>query len=332
MDISIIIPVYNAAETLEKCITSVDMQIGIDDLQVEVILVDDGSDDGSGKLCDRIKEKYSKLNIKVLHKENGGVSKARNEALAVAQGRYISFIDADDTVKRDALHYMYHAINDTDLKMVSMTGRSDKSDEIVSGYNYVSEYLLYKDTHVWGKMYRSDFVKDILFDSELSIGEDMLFLLDIAARVGKAKEILCLKEQKYEYYDNAQGAMKSRFKLSYLDEIKCWEMAEKRLKELQISNEDFDFKKAFSRIAVIKVYSSMLVIGKLANIKPSLDDELGGKSLKEILVICSESLNRALKVKGTFSRLENGYKVKVLIYKLNPNIYLKLYGSWKNGR
>ena len=88
---SIIIPVYNVEQYLRECVESILMQ-SCDDY--EIILVDDGSSDKSGKICDKYSEKNNK--IKVVHKENGGLSSARNAGIKIAIGKYIIFIDSDD--------------------------------------------------------------------------------------------------------------------------------------------------------------------------------------------------------------------------------------------
>ena len=95
--LSIIIPVFNVEKYIRRCIDSLTTQNGFND--IEVILVDDGSTDGSGAICDEYAEKY--INIKVIHKSNGGLSDARNVALAAVNGKYIAFLDSDDFLTKD---------------------------------------------------------------------------------------------------------------------------------------------------------------------------------------------------------------------------------------
>ena len=105
--ISVIIPVYNIEQYLPRCLDSVIAQTYNN---LEIILVDDGSTDSSGEICD----KYSLLDnrIKVIHKSNGGVSSARNEGLEVAKGDYIGFVDGDDIIEKD----MYQILLDNAIK------------------------------------------------------------------------------------------------------------------------------------------------------------------------------------------------------------------------
>ena len=91
--VSVIIPVFNVSDYLEKCVLSVIKQTY---KNIEIILVDDGSTDQSGIICDKYREKDNR--IKVLHKQNGGLSDARNAGIRIAKGEYISFVDSDDVI------------------------------------------------------------------------------------------------------------------------------------------------------------------------------------------------------------------------------------------
>ena len=104
--ISIIVPVYNVELYIEKCINSLINQSYKD---IEIILVDDGSTDSSGDICDH----FSSLDkrITVIHKKNGGLSDARNVALDVAKGKYVTFVDSDDYIKENYIEYLYYLLN-----------------------------------------------------------------------------------------------------------------------------------------------------------------------------------------------------------------------------
>ncbi|MBQ9642745.1 MAG: glycosyltransferase, partial [Lachnospiraceae bacterium] len=104
--ISIIVPVYCAGKSLESCVDSI---LASEDVQTEIILIDDGSTDGSGKLCDRLASEHD--NIRVIHQENRGVSCARNEGLRAASGDYITFVDADDAIDPGMLAFLLEMIH-----------------------------------------------------------------------------------------------------------------------------------------------------------------------------------------------------------------------------
>ncbi len=105
MKLSIIVPVYKVRRYLQNCIESILQQTYTD---YELILVDDGSPDNSGTICDRYAQECDK--VKVIHKKNGGLSSARNAGLAVAQGEYITFVDGDDTVASGTYYYNMHIL------------------------------------------------------------------------------------------------------------------------------------------------------------------------------------------------------------------------------
>ena len=107
--ISIIIPIYNVEAYLTKCIASVVRQIYSN---IEIILVDDGSPDNCGKICDAWAEKDSR--IVVIHKKNGGLSDARNVGVAKASGKYVTFVDSDDYISSDYVEYLWTLLNEND--------------------------------------------------------------------------------------------------------------------------------------------------------------------------------------------------------------------------
>ena len=100
--VSIIVPVYNVEKYLEKCIYSI---LNQSYKNIEIILVDDGSTDDSGKICDHFSNVDHR--ISVIHKKNGGLSDARNAALDIAKGTYVTFVDSDDYIKVDYVQYLY---------------------------------------------------------------------------------------------------------------------------------------------------------------------------------------------------------------------------------
>ncbi len=110
--ITVIVPVFKVEKYLEKCVKSICCQTY---KNLEIILVDDGSPDNCGKMCD----KYAKSDkrIKVIHKENGGLSDARNAGIKMATGKYIAFVDSDDYVSNDYIEYMYKILKKENTKI-----------------------------------------------------------------------------------------------------------------------------------------------------------------------------------------------------------------------
>lgn len=164
--ISIIIPVYNVEEFLDQCISSVVQQTYNN---LEIILIDDGSSDNSGKICDEWAKKDKR--IKVIHKENGGLSDARNVGINLAKGEYISFIDSDDYILETYFEYLYNLIitTNSDLSVCRCKKVDEKGNQIArikqkqfkdklltGNINCMRDFLCNYDidTVAWGKLYR----------------------------------------------------------------------------------------------------------------------------------------------------------------------------------
>lgn len=183
--ISVIVPIYKSEKYLNRCVNSLIAQTY---KNIEIILVDDGSSDSSGKICD----KYAVLDkrVKVIHQKNGGVCKARNAGMDFASGKYISFLDADDNLYINALEYLYEQIvkYDADISIaqkivISNLGKKiefhyPKAKSIWQGNEGLVKSL---EDHpatysVWGKLYKKEFLKDIRFKEGMRIHEDSFFL------------------------------------------------------------------------------------------------------------------------------------------------------------
>ena len=188
---SVIVAVYNVEKYLPEAINSIlEQNIGFQDC-VELILVDDGSPDNSGKICDKYKEKYP-TNIKVIHKPNGGVSSARNEGLKHAQGRYISFLDADDKISPDTLSrvYDYFSSVDQDVDLVSIPLYFFEGKEGSHRLNYKYER---KDNRIVdlstdysfvqmsgaSSFFKNQVLQSRRFDTSLKYSEDAKLIMDI---------------------------------------------------------------------------------------------------------------------------------------------------------
>lgn len=192
--VSVIVPVYNAEDYLAQCASSVLSQPFE---SVELILVDDGSTDGSGKICDDYSAKYP--NVRTVHKENGGLSSARNAGLKVASGEYIFFLDADDWLGSSPLCELYDIARREDCDFVRFRLKGDGGWPISYGADvrlieglYDKErireelypYLICTENltlgpvvAVWRSLYRRSFLEDndLWFDETVRYSEDILF-------------------------------------------------------------------------------------------------------------------------------------------------------------
>lgn len=169
--ISIIIPVYKVEEYLEKCIESVLKQTYTN---LQIILVDDGSPDNCGKICDEYAKKDSR--IEVIHKVNGGLSDARNVGIAKAKGKYIGFVDSDDYIKEDMYEILINLIKeyDADVSICNLYDVIDGKEYIRNNENGIQEYsrleilkevLLDKNiqSYAWNKLYKKELFDEIKY-------------------------------------------------------------------------------------------------------------------------------------------------------------------------
>lgn len=183
--ISIIVPVFCAENQIGACIDSLINQTLRD---IEIILVDDGSTDYSGKICDSYAERDARIHV--IHRQNGGVSSARNAGLEIVRGDFIGFVDSDDTVERDMYEYLLEKAESctADVVQCGMLLENDKittvlfspKDDIIR-YGKESldkEFFRYFSGSSCTKLYRKTAINDLRYDSSLPIGEDMRFNLD----------------------------------------------------------------------------------------------------------------------------------------------------------
>ena len=167
--ISVIVPVYNVESYVAECIESIQNQTY---MNLEIILVDDGSKDMSGDICDQYAA-YDER-IKVIHQENGGLSAARNTGIEAANGDYISFVDSDDYIGLTLFEDMLQLLKEYDLDIIEFTAFRDKSGDIIEGCNdgqleiYSKEDALRLAMHdcfvaAWSKLYKRSTIGDVRF-------------------------------------------------------------------------------------------------------------------------------------------------------------------------
>lgn len=222
--ISIIVPVYNINAYLSQCIESI---LGQTYLDIEVILVDDGSTDGSGSICDSYKEKDSR--IIVIHKENGGLVSARKEGIRVASGQYIAYVDGDDWIEPDMYERMYTRIIEQSVDIV-MCGRYEDTGSVsrtvfhgIPEGRYGKQALL-RDVYprmivndaffewgifpgVWDKLFRRECLEQFQLevDERIVMGEDAACTYPCLLN---AKSIYVMHECLYHYRQRVSSMVK----------------------------------------------------------------------------------------------------------------------------
>lgn len=201
--ISFIVPVYNVEKYLARCIVSILSQSVID---FEVLLIDDGSTDSSGRICDEYAVKDYR--VKVFHKDNGGVSKARNLGLEHAQGQWIAFVDSDDWLSPDYCTNLMLESGDSDLVFFGCIhenegGNSEKhcpTSSINTSREEIERTIFYLKNnperyeyfgYTWNKLFRTSIIRNhgIRFIEKLSLREDELFTADYCRYIHSLKVI-----------------------------------------------------------------------------------------------------------------------------------------------
>lgn len=220
--ISIIIPVYNAFSTIERVVDSIISQ-NVDNY--EVILVDDGSTDGSAEVCDKIATRYPAF--RCIHQPNAGVSAARNRGLQETAGNFIAFLDADDVIAPNYLQELLCTCEDADIAVCDVVVREGETETrrfthtpCLLSQNEALNALFTRQTINSGpcaKLFRRKILHGLTFPP-LKAYEDILFVKDAFS---KAQHIAVTNRTKYVYVQNSQGAMSSFAKSPSLDIVKA---------------------------------------------------------------------------------------------------------------
>ena len=312
--ISIVVPVYNVARYLDKCINSIISQEYKD---LEIILVDDGSTDESGRKCDLWAEKDNR--IRVIHKENGGLSDARNVGIDNARGYYISFIDSDDFISEQYIQELYENIINTesdisicnpyyyyeqDNNTKTVERYKIKIDRIEGNSIDMTKILLYQkyfDTSAWGKLYKTELFKENgIYYPKGKLYEDIATTYKVFL---KAKKIVFINRNLYFYRQRSDSIMSSKFNKKEMDYINN---AQEMMENLSKLNIEMLNKAAISRF----LSTNFAIYRKIPNSK-SYTDEI--KKIKDNI-----KKYRKIVLLDKNSRLKN--RVAVLISYINLKI------------
>lgn len=216
--ISIIIPIYKAENTIRRCVDSILLQtFG----NLELLLVNDGSPDASGNICDGFAKQDSR--VKVFHKENGGVSSARNVGLDNASGEWVYFLDSDDSIDEDYLANFVKALDGSDWYIQGTTIRDEDKASVVrfddchkeSKYE-IMQYILDHITigSMWHRLFNRQIVEmyNLRFDQKLSFAEDEVFILQYMQHVKVTKFLSTIG---HNYFVTKNSLTTKRYPLEY---------------------------------------------------------------------------------------------------------------------
>ena len=234
--ISVIIPIYNVEQFLSDCLDTILWQTYSN---LEIILVDDGSQDNSGQICDDFASKDNR--IKVIHKKNGGVSSARNTGIDISTGEYIAFIDPDDCITKDYFSTHISAIKNEQADTSAVLAQEmfdiiDINSEMISNPTPATRFeiktgieslncILDKNRpwigYCWNKVYSASIIKDnkLYYDEDISMNEDSLFNCNYLLHASK---IVLIDTCKYIYRIHKQSVTRKMTIKSYLSKLNAF--------------------------------------------------------------------------------------------------------------
>ena len=227
--ISVIVPVYNVEAYLERCVESILQQTYA---HFELILINDGSTDSSGQICDQLASQYE--NIKVYHIENAGVSNARNMGIQLATGSWVTFIDSDDFVTQDYLATLASAVEGVNVGfaiaplhhikngiVTDLPSHSGKT-ELWSTEETMKELLMTTRTSFFpvAKLFKRDLLADEKFNTNYHLAEDALFLTELLL---KTRCSCVFIDKPVYYYDHREGSATTSVNRHVFDTIEVYQ-------------------------------------------------------------------------------------------------------------
>ena len=392
--ISIIIPVHNADRTLEAAVLSAACQSirrQRPEILLELILVDDGSTDQSGRRCDSYAGWYADpglggrsdeepgfgsdpladgkpgssaaegrpfgiLQIKVIHMEDEGVSEARNRGMEAARGDFLTFLDADDAMEESMLEQLLtlyeksgaaicgcgfcsvaqeeaadyaekllracrkEGENGSDAGEEPETSRESQSPEkrrtaeateaaaMLAGREIFRDGILQGDTRVWSKLFSRELIGGVRFRKGLTIGEDMLFVTEL---IRQDTSYAYLADPLYRYTRNPQGAMERPFTVSYMDQMRCYEEAERVIQER--APELLQDGTARKRLRRLQIIADVLTASKMARLRRT-----EFLQYKEEFAVCRRALREHMREPGIASVIPPDYRLKSFMLRYLP--------------
>lgn len=315
--ISIIVPVYKVENYLQRCVESLINQTY---QNIEIILVDDGSPDRCGEMCEAFALQDAR--IRVYHKENGGLSDARNYGVSVANGAYIGFVDSDDYIHHSMYEKLYQAITKekADVAECGVTrvyGNRNRVHceienlyEVMNEKQYFEEVLTSKKVYgsVWCKLIRKEIAKQVQFEKG-KYYEDLFYNLEL---VQVAKKYVFTNQPHYYYFIRENSITTEKYSPKQLTIIEAmnnyYMFCEKNYPEL--------IEKAFIRqsLAYLSIFNQLI-----------LDDYKNYSEFKEVYQFLKQNKKRIIKNSDASKQL----KLSIIILNINLSLYRFLYKQYK---
>lgn len=318
--VSIIIPVYKVEKFLTRCLDSV---LGQTLKEIEVILVDDGSPDNCGRICDEYAAKDKR--VIVIHKKNAGVSAARNSGLEVASGEFVGFVDSDDYVATTMFEDMYRqaVLADAEMAMCQFVITDGVTDELVhrssgddfevlkfdnkKAFEIIADFSCPVQVMVWNKLFKKELIQNLCFDTNKRMAEDLEFLM---RALFKSKTVVYVPYALYAYYAQREGAA-----TFHADHSIAWYLE-------QNSNITSIMDEVAQNCASVK----KLAIGyKCVNGDLSIANAMvraGKLDLEAVKLVKNDLKNNIWKI--MMSEIHAVKKIQILLFMVSPALYMKV--------
>ena len=316
--ISIIVPVYNVEKYLRKCIESIINQTY---KNLEIILIDDGSTDESGKICDEFKKKDKRIIVE--HILNNGVSNARNTGLYLAKGNWVVFVDSDDWLENQFCEKLYkNAISDNNIDIICSGYKRVYPDkeEIINCDNkkiiYDANQFLIKLLNVQNgygfchmKLIKRNCIKNITFNKDIKVGEDALFNIQLAKNI---KNVMILGEPLYNYRFNENSVVR-KYDDNYANNyLYAMEQTKKYLQH-EYRNDQLIAKNFYNYLA----YHILLIDVKYFFNKSNKKNIFG--QIKVLKDICNNEIFKKAIKKSTY--IDLSYTRKITLFTIKHRLF-----------
>ncbi len=314
--ISVIVPVYNVERYLRKCVNSIVTQTY---RNLEIILVDDGSTDRSGEICDELTRTDDR--IRVIHKENGGLSSARNAGLDVISGEFISFIDSDDFISESYIKCLYKRISEdgSDMVISGYTTCDEEGNSIgvfSSGCNTTidrkeywdwvilgnRETVLYGAVEAWSKLYKAYIFCELRFP--ITIHEDEAIIYDV---INRCNRISVMTSTGY-YYVQRSGSIMSTYSVKRLAAASIFiERSQRFLND------------GFQKYAECTLMTAAFKISEGLRCVP--DSDTNKKQTKKALLEDFRLAGKLVRINSVFWK----FRIKTIIFSMSPELFAFLF-------
>lgn len=265
MMVSVIVPIYNTQKYLARCLDSIINQTESD---LEIILVDDGSADDSGRICDDYEKKDKRF--RVIHKENGGVSSARNSGIDMMSGDYCCFVDSDDCILENYISVLLNNLKSYRCNIsacgLSRCGNGGASSKVTVLNRREAQLSLFNEKDgikgfIGGKLFKTDVIKknNIKFDENQTLAEDILFLFDYLMCCRSENAVCVSGNELYCYENNGMGALTQRgktgvFRVEWCDAvISCEKILRKIPEDEKSLRRAVELEKTMQCVTMIRI-------------------------------------------------------------------------------